>query len=164
MQNIFAQRNRTGCKMHRLSSVRGITRMNILRFIYVSFFCVLIAGCGVSKPDGFALFDKNMASTKEQFDAAKVKQATLTLFSQNFTEIWSNSLPPEVTSLPLFAGDVRDLHCYRATTNSLIFACGGAFGEWGLIVSQSDDSSVTNSLSHAVATPWSHGIFFWREL
>ena len=138
--------------------------MVISRVISGLCLAVLVAGCGASTPDGFDVFAKNMAATKEQFDAARVKQAVQPLFSQSFSEIRSTNLPPEVTSLPLFAGAVRDLYCYHVTTNSLMFACGGAFGQWGLIVSQSDDSAVTNSLSRAVATPWSHGIFFWREL
>ena len=125
---------------------------------------ILVAGCGASTPDGFDLFPQNIASTKAQFDAAKVKQAIMPLFSQRFEEIQSTNLPTEITSLPIFARDVRDLYCYHCTTNSLIFCCGGPFGQWGLIVSQSDDLAVTNSLSQAVATPWSHGIFFWREI
>jgi hypothetical protein len=132
--------------------------MSILRVIFAGTFVMLISGC--SKPGDF---DRIFDGTKKQAHPAVVRQAALPLFSLADTNLTSGNLPKEITSLPLFAGDPHYIQCWHRTTNALIFATGGGFGHWGLVICngnpQPDD---TNGL-HAFIRPWGDGIFFWEE-
>ncbi len=102
--------------------------------------------------------------TKKQAEPAVVKKAALPLFSLADTNLTSSSLPKEITSLPLFAGDPKDIGCWHNTTNSLIFMTGGGFGHWGLIICRGQPQLEDTQTLHAVVWPLSDGVFVWREL
>jgi hypothetical protein len=132
--------------------------MTSLRIIFAGAVLILISGC--SKPRDF---DQIFDSTKKQVQSAVVRQAALPLFSLADTNLTSNSLPKEITSLPLFAAAPRDIQCWHLTTNALIFMTGGGFGHWGLVVCQGDPRPEDTKALHAFVTPWSDGILFFEQ-
>ena len=102
--------------------------------------------------------------TKKEAQPAIVKKAALPLFSLADTNLTSTNLPKEITSLPLFSGDPRDIDCWHITTNALMFSTGGGFGHWGLIICQGKPQLEDTQGLHAVVTPLSDGVFIWEEL
>jgi len=116
---------------------------------------ILVSGCGPSE------FDTLVESTQKQSKAAKVKAAALPLFG--LTNIATASLPREITSLPILAGDPKSIRCWRASTHAIVLMTGGGFGHWGLVVCQAGFESEAKDSVHGVTTLWGDGVFFWQE-
>jgi hypothetical protein len=102
-----------------------------------------------------------VADTMRQYKAANVESAAAPLFSQS--DIHRGTLPKEITSLPVFAGESENIDSWHITTNALMFCAGGGFGHWGIVVCQAGHAGeATNSL-HAIVIPWETNVFFWKE-
>jgi phosphatidylethanolamine-binding protein (PEBP) family uncharacterized protein len=136
-----------------------------LAFLFVTTVLVVLCGCGQSAAE--REFQQMIEQTKQRYKASDIKTAVTPLFSkyQQNGKISFSDLPKEITSLPLFVEDPKDIQIWttRSESDALVFATGGGFGHWGIVVCRLEkDRKVEETMGYRL-TSWESGVYFFRE-
>ena len=114
------------------------------------------AGCK-QKPQENSV-ERMISATREVHDAGEVRNSVLPLFSRYRTSeaIPETDIPPEITSLPLFANRPTPVEVLwtGSSSNGLMFVTGGGFGHCGVVVTRSVDDQDILRLHGRKLSPW----------